>query len=171
MTDSHKMATRVRELFAYDPLTGVFIRKVRLAQRHQVGDRADFLVTSGQLKGYRRIAFDSKRYLAHRVAWLYVHGVWPSEQVDHRNTLKGDNRIRNLRDVPPVINSENCRKSRITNKSGFLGVYKSHPDARNWVARIQVAGKGRHIGCFSTPEAAHQAYVQTKRRLHEGCTL
>lgn len=171
MASATSIARRVRELFSYDPLTGVFIRRVRLAQRHQVGDRADFLVTGGRLKGYRRVSFDSKRYLAHRVAWLYVHGVWPSQEIDHRNTMKGDNRMRNLRDVPPVTNAENCRRSRVTNKIGLLGVYKPYPDAKKWVARIQVAGKGCHIGCFSTPEAAHEAYVQTKRRLHEGCTL
>lgn len=164
------LAARVRELFHYDPATGVFIRKVRLAQRHVVGDRADFLVTGGGLTGYRRVSFDSKRYLAHRVAWLYVHSVWPSKDIDHINGDRGDNRIANLRDVPNSTNRENMRAARVDNASGYLGVH-FHKQAKKWRARIQVSGKSRHIGLYDTPEEAHAAYVKAKRKIHEGCTI
>ena len=103
-------AERLRDLVHYDPKTGAFTRKVRTAQRHQVGDRADFLVKSGGAAGYHRVSIDSERYQAHRVAWLYVYGVWPKEMIDHRKDVKSDNRIANLRFADSQLNLENIRK-------------------------------------------------------------
>lgn len=165
MADNSLSAARVREVLDYDPLTGVFIRKVRLAQCHQVGDRADFQVAAGHLKGYRRIGFDNQRYLAHRVAWLYVHGDWPKDDIDHINGQKGDNRISNLRDVTFAVNMQNRRKPHKDNKSGFLGV-SAHVSG-TFVAKVG----GKYIGSHATPEEAHEAYLQAKRLMHEGCTI
>lgn len=163
------IAARVREIFHYDAETGIFIRRIRLAQRHQVGDRADFLVTSGGLAGYLRVAFDSKRYLAHRVAWLYVHGEWPTQDIDHINGERADNRIANLRDVPNLVNRQNIRKCRADNKgSGYLGVTLHQG---KWRSRLQHNGKAIELGSFDTPEKAHQAYLEGKRKHHPGCTI
>ena len=163
-------AARLRETLHYDPLTGIFTRKVRTAQRHQVGDRADFVVTGNSLKGYHRVTIDSVRYLAHRLAWFYVYGTWPVNDIDHLDTNRGNNRIANLRDVTNQINRENIRAPKASNKCGFLGVVY-HPEAKKWRARIQTNGKGKHIGLYETPEEAHDAYVIAKRKVHEGCTL
>jgi hypothetical protein len=159
-------AQRLREVVSYDPSTGVFTRLVRTAQRHQVGDRAD-LPCGG---GYRRIAIDSIKIQAHRAAWLYVHGEFPSGQIDHINGVRDDNRLANLRDVTPAINSQNQRGPRRDNKSGFLGVVWFAPTSQ-WRARIHFKGKGRHLGLYPTAEEAHRAYLSEKRKLHEGCTL
>lgn len=167
MADEILLAARVRELLHYDPLTGIFTRRVRTAQRHQVGDRADFLIKSGHQAGYYRVSFDSKRYLAHRVAWLYVLGVWPSDDIDHRDTDRGNNRIDNLRDVGGQMNSENIRRPR-AGKCGLLGV---HAHQGRWRARLQVNKRSIDLGCFDTQEEAHQAYVEGKRKHHKGCTL
>jgi hypothetical protein len=164
------IAARVRELFHYDPATGIFIRRIRLAQRHQAGDRADFLITKGNNTGYYRISFDSKRYMAHRVAWLYVYGEWPKQDIDHINGNPGDNRIENLRDVPNRINRQNMRRPRGPSQSGLLGVFM-HKESGKWRARIQVNMKAIHIGLFDTPEEAHEAYLKAKRKYHEGCTI
>ena len=164
------IAARVRELLHYDPETGIFTRRIRLAQRHKVGDRADFLVTGGHCAGYRRVSFDSERYLAHRVAWLYVHGHWPVYDIDHINGNKDDNRIENLRDVEDVVNKQNLRKARANNRSGYLGV-TTHIPGRQWRASVHLNGKRHHIGLYDSPEKAHQAYLIAKRRIHEGCTI
>lgn len=163
-------AERLRSVVSYDPQTGEFVRTVRLANRHQVGDRADFAVTAGPMTGYRRLSLDSKRFLAHRCAWLFVHGAWPEGEVDHINGDKSDNRIANLRIAVDGVNQENQRRPRKDNRSGFLGV-QFHKQNGNWVARIQHQRRTIHIGCFDSPELAHQAYVEAKRKLHAGCTI
>ena len=171
MADAILTAERLREVIHYDPETGIFTRKVRLAQRHQVGDRADMVVTGGGLKGYYRVGLFSKRYLAHRLAWLYVYGEWPEHEIDHINGNPGDNRIANLRDVEGAVNLQNMRKPRKTNVSGYLGVYK-HAQNNTWVARIQKDKRTIHIGCFTDPAEAHQAYLKAKREIHkDGCTI
>jgi hypothetical protein len=169
MADSILTAERLREVVDYDPDTGVFIRKVRLAQRHQVGDRADFVVTGGGLKGYRRVSLFSQRYLAHRLAWLYVHGSWPKHEIDHINGNPGDNRIDNLRDVVTAVNSQNKRKARADNRSGFLGVTTHAPGI--YRASLYLNGKRIHDGLYGTPEAAHAAYIEAKREFHPGCEI
>lgn len=170
MTALRLTAQRLREVLHYDAEMGVFTRKVRTAQRHQVGDRADFLITSGGQAGYRRVSIDSQRYLAHRVAWLYVYGQWPEHDIDHKDGDRSNNRITNLRDVVNQVNRENMRCARSDNKSGWLGVHL-HDDGIRWRARIQVRGRSRHIGLYETPEDAYAAYVAVKRQLHSGCTL
>ncbi len=170
MADANITARRLREVVSYNPETGEFTRLVRLAQRHQVGDRADFLATGGGLQGYRRVSVDSLRFLAHRAAWLYVYGEWPSMHIDHINGDRGDNRIANLRDVSPRTNLENQRNPKGSNRSGFLGVYQPK-NYRKWIARLQVKGKGMYLGVFETPEEAHRVYLAAKRKHHEGCSI
>ncbi|MDP4572311.1 HNH endonuclease [Pseudomonas sp. LPH60] len=170
MSESALTAARVRELLHYDPRTGHFTRKIRTAQRHQVGDRADFLIRTGLAAGYHRVSIDSKRYQAHRVAWLYVYGAWPEKMIDHRNGVKSENWIENLRLADSQLNIENIRKPQKNNSCGFLGVH-FHGQSGRWRAQIISGRKKHHVGLFDTPELAHQAYVQAKRQLHKGCTI
>lgn len=161
-------AERLRELLHYDPETGHFIRKVRTAQRNQVGSRADFLVKTGNQAGYYRVAFGRRRVLAHRLAWLYVYGVWPTHEIDHKDTDRGNNRIDNLRDVPGRVNIENMRRPRSDNTSGYLGVYFHQ---NRWYARVQSKGRQVYQSGHDTPDEASRAYIAAKRKHHEGCTL
>lgn len=161
---------RLKELLNYNPETGIFTRLVRTAQRHKVGDRADFLINSGNAKGYSRVSVGYERYLSHRLAWFYVYGEFPKYQIDHINGNTNDNRICNLRDVVSSINAENKHKASKSSKSGYLGVFW-HEQSKKWRARLQVNKKGVHIGLYDTPQLAHEAYLKVKRKLHEGCTI
>jgi hypothetical protein len=96
-----------------------------------------------------------------------VYGYWPNE-VDHVNGAKDDNRIANLREVTHSENMQNQRGARSDSKTGLLGVSAHHG---KWCARIRVKGTLKHLGSYSTPEAAHQAYVKAKRVLHPHGTL
>ena len=106
-------AEKLRELLHYDPDTGIFTRKVRTANRVQVGDAAG--CQNGH--GYLLIMVQSRLYRAHRLAWLHTHGVWPEDQLDHVNRIRTDNRIDNLRAVTNKQNGQN-RSTQSNNTSG-----------------------------------------------------
>lgn len=160
---------RMREVISYNAETGLFARKVRTAQCHQVGDRADF-PGSGHLTGYRLIGVLGKKMPAHRVAWAYAHGEWPDMCIDHINGVKDDNRLENLRHVSRRMNTQN-RRNALKGKAGtdLVGVYW-HPPSKRWVARIMTNRHGIHLGMFDTAEEGHAAYIKAKRIYHEGCT-
>ena len=94
-------AERLRELLNYDPLTGVFSWRVNGRGRSGVGT-----VAGGS--NHKRIAIDKKEYFVHRLAWLYVHGCWPTEDIDHINGDPSDNRIANLREANSVSERHVC---------------------------------------------------------------
>lgn len=163
-------AARLRELLHYDPLTGIFTRLVRTAPNAQAGRIAG----GHDACGYLNISVDKRVHKAHRLAWLYVYGHWPLHEIDHINGTKDDNRISNLRDVDRTANGRNFVRVTARNKhSGVLGVTFVRSGGLNpWKAAITVSKRRIHIGVYPTIEAAHEAYVEAKRRLHsDGCTL
>ena len=95
------------------------------------------------------------------MAWLYVHGKFPSDQIDHINLDKLDNRIVNLREATAAQNFAN-REAYTNNTSGFKGVRKK---GRKWEARIGFNGKVLTIGSSDSPEQAHAAYVAKAKEL------
>lgn len=149
----------------YDPDTGVFTFRTHHAL-WKIGCVAGYI----NKQGYRCINIGQHRYLAHRLAWFYVHGHWPYDQIDHINGLRADNRIVNLRDVLPAVNQQNSKGPRKNNTTGFLGVSKL-PRCEVFLAQISENSRSKPISYHRTPEAAHEAYVQEKRRIHAGCTL
>jgi hypothetical protein len=115
-------------------------------------------------KGYWMLHVDGGMYYAHRLAWLYVYGAWPSAQIDHINRQRGDNRIANLREVTNRQNHQNraiCKR----NTSGLMGVSKL--PSGMWRAQLYLDGKGYFLGNHETKELAYAAYVAGKRKLHE----
>ena len=158
-------AARLRELLHYDPETGVFTCLLKRGNWH-VGRVVGCAKT---LDGYPRIRIDYKLHLAHRLAWLYVYGQWPG-QLDHIDGDRSNYRLVNLRDVSQYWNMQNLHKARVDNTSGFLGVtFCRHTN--KWRAKLKANGKFVEVGRFPSPEEAHTAYLEAKRRLHQGCTI
>jgi hypothetical protein len=154
-------AQRLRELLHYDPVTGIFHWRIAVARRVKVGDIAG----SVHRDGYRQIMIDGRRYYAHHLAWLYVHGEWPPSELDHINGVPDDNRIANLRLATPSQNQWN-QGNRKNNTSGFKGV--GWHRRRRWRAQIGINGRYIHLGYFATPEEAHQTYcAAAKERFGE----
>lgn len=154
---------------SYCPESGNFhwIRPPEMARRINVGDRAG----TTNSKGYVVIKFGGSTYRAHRLAWFFAYGSWPSQQIDHINGVRNDNRIANLRDVSPRTNSQNRKRANANNSNGLLGVSKC-TERGGFIAQIRRPdGRMKHIGRFDTPEQAHAAYLLTKKALHEGSTL
>lgn len=116
------------------------------------------------------IGINGRSYLAHRLAWLFVHGQWPDAEIDHKNGDRTDNRLCNLRCVTRQHNLMNQRRPRSNNTTGYLGVCVDR-ERGAFQARVQVSGRAHHLGRFDTPEAAHAAYVAAKRRMHPTCSL
>jgi len=130
----------------YDPETGAFT--------------VDGFLVGHIAKGYLAITIGDRKYAAHRLAWLYVYGYWPRQQLDHINGVTTDNRIANLREVTPSQNSQN-RKTPRTNTSGFKGVFferGSNHAAKPWRAGVKMNGRRQWLGYFSTAEEASAAY-------------
>ena len=120
--------------------------------------------------GYRAICFGGKCLMAHRLAWLYVYGEWPKNEIDHINGDKTDNRIENLRDVTRAINAQNIRAARIDSASKVLGV-SWNKERHKWIASIVTNGKQSYLGAFDAIEDARGAYLAAKRASHAGCTI
>jgi len=163
----NSIIVKLRDRFDYDTDTGAFLRRSSNGRRWSAGDRAD-KQGSGALKSYRILCVADQKILAHRAAWMWVHGVAPTGLIDHINGDKTDNRIVNLRDADSRINNENRRLASSRSRSGVLGVFSHQGKYR---VRLTVNRKSVHVGVFDDVETARAAYVEAKRRLHQGCTL
>ena len=141
-------AEYLRSVLHYDPESGIFTWKVRTSNRVKVGSVAG----SQSGKGYLDISVCSRTHRAHRLAWLYVHGVWPEDQIDHINRIRTDNRISNLRDVTQKQNLQNAGKHS-RNTSGHTGVIWDKHRSK-WQARIAHNCKDIHLGSFASLEEA-----------------
>lgn len=157
-------AERLRQELHYEPSTGQFTRVVACP-----GMRAGSPAGNMRENGYVRICVDQRDYRAHRLAWLYMTGEWPEQDVDHINGNRSDNRWLNLRSATRAVNCQNRRKAHSNNKStGILGVSK---DRGRFAANIFIDGKKLYLGRYRTADEAEAVYLQAKRKHHPGCTL
>jgi hypothetical protein len=141
---------RLKELVHYDPDTGIFIW---LSDKFN-GIKAGDIAGGPNSEGYWRIYLDGMRLMAHRLAWLYVTGSWPTAQIDHINGIKGDNRLSNLREATNSQNHAN-RGRPVSNTSGLKGIDFLRG---KWRARVRFQRAMIHIGMFNTCEEACAAY-------------
>jgi hypothetical protein len=93
---------RLQELLEYNPLTGVFTRRVNSGHA-----KAGAVAGTKHIDGYIMVGVGGDKYFAHRLAFLYMTGEWPISGVDHRNTIKSDNSWGNLRDCTQRENMNN----------------------------------------------------------------
>ena len=141
-------AEYLRSILHYSPETGIFTRKVSTANNVKAGDIAGSLDGDG----YLLIGVQSRVHSAHRLAWFYVYGTWPKDQLDHINRNPADNRIANLREATNKQNLQNAGKYS-HNTSGHPGVCW-HKQRSKWRASIRHNQKLIHLGLFTTLEEA-----------------
>lgn len=153
---------RLRELFVYDRKSGNFIRRISTGRNgcHRAGEHAGTI----QNHGYLVITADKQRYVAHRLAWFYVYGVWPIGDLDHINEDKLDNRISNLREATRKQNMQNVRRHK-HNTSGYKGV-AWHSQRGKWRAYIFDSYQQIHLGLFESKEAAFAARSKAEKQYH-----
>jgi hypothetical protein len=145
---------QLKELLHYDPETGLFIWVASSGCRLK-GERAGSLHHSG----YMNLWVNKKQYRSHRLAWFYVHGVWPIE-IDHINHIRDDNRLINLREATRQQNNRNASR-RKDNTSGISGVSQFKG---KWRARIRVNKKEIHLGYFDDKFEAVCAKKSAERK-------
>lgn len=144
---------RLMELFYYDPVVGVFIRRRSLSGGAKIGD----IPTTRQRDGYIVFTIDGVQYLAHRLAVLYMTGRMPPDDVDHGDLNKANNAWKNLRPANRTLNNAN-KTVQSNNTLGVKGV-TMHNGGPKFRADISIAGKKRYLGCFKTAEEASAAYA------------
>jgi hypothetical protein len=133
--------------------TGAFTWRCPTSNRVRPGTKADCKTGDG----YIRVAIKNKRYLAHRLAWFYMHGVWPEHEIDHINRNRSDNRACNLRLATRTENARNI-PPRVNKTSGVKGVHWSKKQ-RKWVAQLRINGKQTYIGASTDLSEALRLYT------------
>jgi hypothetical protein len=152
---------RLKELLDYDPATGVFVWKVTPSSSAPAGSVAG----CRRRNGYIFIKVDGVQSLAHRLAWLYMTGVGPSDQIDHRNCIRDDNRFENLRASSRSKNQHNKALQK-NNTSGIKGVSLCAQTGK-WRAAIMADKIFVYLGLFVCIEDAAAAYAEASARLHK----
>ena len=151
--------TTLRKLLRYEPETGKLYWRERTSDMFVDGRRsAEWACKAWNGKHAGKEAFTAlgggylyggvlgKFYIAHRVIWAIWNGDWPSEQIDHINGDRCDNRIKNLRAVSHAENGKNQKLS-VTSTSGVCGIHW-YKRSSKWSAEITVNGSKKHLGYF-----------------------
>jgi hypothetical protein len=156
----------LKSLLSYDPQTGVF--KWAKPPRRSVGIGS--VAGSDDGRGYTVIGLFGRQYRAHRLAWLYMHGVLPDGEIDHINRVRNDNRIANLR----IATSSQQKMNKFqTQQSGYPGVYlerrsKTCPYKSQVRYRDPLTGRSvlKHLGVFKDAAEAHEVYDLACQLVH-----
>ena len=130
----------LKELLYYDPISGVFTWLKPKQGRKKSGS------VGGGSAGYIEIHINGRKYQAHRLAWLYIYGVWPEHQIDHINHIVSDNAIGNLREATHQENGRN-QSLNSRNTSGVCGVSWDNVYEK-WLSQIGVNGRAINLGRF-----------------------
>lgn len=145
---------RLLEVLSYEPATGLFRWKIKIAKHTIVGAVTS---QSPSKQGYLRIRIDGELFVAHRLAVFYMTGEWPEATVDHRDRIRTNNEWDNIRNASYSQNSANQALSP-RNTSGFKGV-SWNADGHRWQAHIMVNKKSIYLGLFDRAEDAAEAYI------------
>ena len=89
-------AAHLRSVLDYEPDTGIFRWKAKVAKGTRIGSVAGEKLAKN---GYRYVSLEYRDHLAQRLAWLHVHGEWPLGRIRFRDGDKANCRIENLTDT------------------------------------------------------------------------
>lgn len=146
----------LKNLLVYDRLTGRF--RWRFSGK---GRPASLEAGTVNNHGYIVIMIKYKRWLAHKLAWLYVHGEYPEFELDHIDGDSLNNRLENLR---PCFHSDNLAnsKTRSDNAVGQRGVCWDKQKGR-W--KVQIGPAGNRIQKHFDDIEEAKSFAQAAHRL------
>lgn len=156
----HVTADELRKLMSYDSGTGIFHWLVFRSPTARAGS----VVGSVDKDGYLETKIHGSHYKLHRLAWLYVYGEDPEHDIDHRDNIRSNNRIKNLRNATKSQNLFN-QGAQKNNSCGAKGVSRSDSKS-NYRSRITINGRELNLGSFKTIESASAAYKKAAERDH-----
>jgi hypothetical protein len=118
--------------------------------------------------GYIAISIDGATFKAHRVVWTMYHNKWPTDEIDHKDGVRNNNCINNLRSATSAQNRCN-RGAQKNNTLGLKGVtaYSTRHDGIHYVAKVNVNGVVHTNYGFSTREAAYACYCKMAVKYHK----
>lgn len=152
---------KLKEILSYDPKTGMF-RWVGSRRKGWNGKVAGHI----NRKGYIDIDCVFGRFLAHRLAWVFIYGDQAARfEPDHRDRNRSNNAQENLRLA--TYSQQCCNADRKLPSSGLRGAcWDSAHAKKKWRSQIRHKGKSIFLGRFYTADAAHQAYMEFGKKLH-----
>jgi len=142
---------QLRSKLDYDPRTGLLRWRIDKASTCPAGTVAGAITH----KGYVRLKFDGRAYLAHRVIWKWVTGDEPPHQIDHIDLNKANNAWLNLR---PATNSQNHMNRAAIGGHGLPKGITFNKRQQKYIARIKKDGIRFQLGCFDDIASATKAY-------------
>ena len=152
--------SRITKVLHYSIITGEFTWLVRASIRVKVGNTAGYVDRAG----YHRVGVDGYNFLAHRLAFFYIEGVWPTNEIDHVDRCRTNNTWVNLREATRSENMFNVGK-RKNNTSGVKGVYWNK-EKHKFQAQATVRGKQVYLGRYDSLDAAKQAFEKYVTPIH-----
>lgn len=152
---------QLKVILHYCPVSGHFVWKVDRNANKLIGKRAGYR----DKKGYRKIMIDEVGHNEHRLAWLYMTGNWPEDQIDHINNIKDDNSFANLRQATNGQNQQNIKMFK-TNKSGYKNV-SWHKIMKKWVVLLRINNKTAIREYFSDVNEAGQFAEKARKQIHK----
>ncbi len=143
--------------FSYSPDIGSLVWKERgVGLAHRKGGR---IAGTIRKDGYVHVQVGPKSYYAHCLIWCMVTGIWPEDQIDHKDLNRSNNKWDNLRAATPSQNKANIRA---LNRLGAKGV-EVLPNGK-FRARITKDGRDYHLGCFDSLDDAKAAYLDSAKQ-------
>lgn len=163
----------VKILFKYDSETGDLFRKERPRPHFKKDNSwkrwnnrfANKSALSIDKDGYRIILIDYRPYRVHRIAFLWMNGRWPKEDVDHKDGNRLNNKWENLREATRSQNNYNSKIHK-NNTSGFKGVGRQLDNSEKWFARINYNKRIVHLGTYNDYHFAVLARLWASEYLH-----
>lgn len=149
---------KLKSKLHYSPYLGTFI----WVEARKVGSKIGDVAGSKDTHGHIQIKIGGKLYLAHRLAWLYMTGSFPKDEIDHVNGIRDDNRLVNLREATKNENQYNSR-IRKDNTSGKKGVSVK---GNKYMASARINKEKIYLGLYDTLEDASRAYQKFAKEHH-----
>jgi len=152
----------LHKILEYQKETGIFYWLVSPTNSIKKGQRAGTVTRYG----YRNIIINGKSYREGRLAYYYIKGEWPPDQIDHKDRQRDNNKWSNLRPVTCVKNAHNKSWKKIKHEDLPIGV---QPNGSGFLAQCTTnrngVKKNHYLGTYKTPLEAHNAYLSFKTKL------